>query len=441
MKLKVITPLLCSGVLAFSGFACSKLEKDKTLNTVVDTQSILESEDSSVQMSENLALAGEQLMSPVSFMYADMILDMALEKDSNNKRAQFYKTILKPIMQLKGVFKRVQPVVKTLNVEKQSQFNTDVANLPESAMKTFLLDGQENISNEEGLLKFLDEQTKAWEDVRQFMKANKDLNLDINIMTLNGVEGALEQAAKECQAQQISSGKFGADLDCNYLRALKVNVSRADVEMLQQIAAGFQIYLTAYTSYSLDGIRDFVEKNENVQLTSKDVTSHIANNTTAGKLRHNGLTKITEMGTDFISGARWALTLQDKLCPKTSNGVSVRPGSLFNEGLCIEETHDDGKSTEDTLKTLEKVLAGSLITMTYMNEFTGLEETADTRPAALIENPIADLRQIVSPIEKNFNECGDLVSVTDTTIGGFLPNGDANEIIMKSNAVEKNDCK
>jgi len=147
------------------------------------------------------------------------------------------------------------------------------------------------------------------------------------------------------------------------------------------------------------------------------------------------------MGTDLISGARWAMSLQDKLCSKTSNSSSVRPGSLFSEGLCIEETDEAGNKTEDNLKTLEKVLAGSLLSMTYLNELTGLEETAEIRPAALIENPIADLRQIVSPVEKNFNDCGHLLSVSDNTVGGLLPNADANEILNKTNLVEKNECK
>jgi hypothetical protein len=442
MKLKSLTPWVCSGVIALSGLACSDLQSNKSRNTVIDTNALSESSDSIEQVAETLALAGEQLMSPISFMYADFIFDLALQKDGSNQRAQFYKALLKPIMQQKGIIKRIQPVVRTLDTERQQEFNEAVAKFPESALKTFLLDGAEDITNEADLLSFIDGHTQAWEEIRLFMKNNKDMNLDINVMTIPGVEAALERAARECAASQVNDGVFSISENCDYLKALKINVSRADIEVIQHMAAGMQIYLTAGTSYSLDGVRDFIEANKDQTLTAQQVINHFANNTTAGKLRHNGLTKISEMGTDIVSGVRWAMSIQDQLCPNGKYGSqNARSKSLIPVEFCIDAQDSEGNTTESKIAQVEQILAGGLLSINYLDRISGEEKTTEIQPMALLNQPIADLRDVIPTAAENYNQCGDLSSLVDKTLGGLFPNNDAEQVLMDSGVLKDDNCQ
>jgi hypothetical protein len=296
------------------GTACSKKEENKSNSIVVDTKALQQSGKTLDESAENLALAGEQLVSPISFMYADIVFDLALKANPDNKRAQFYKALIKPMMMMKGALNRIKPVVDSLPEENQKEYSDFLAKSPESALKTFLMDGPQDIKTEEDALKFMDSYRAAWEDIRIFMKENKDLNMEVNVMTLPGNQAALEKATGECVAENHMNQEFVVS-DCNYLKALKINISRADVEAMQHIAAGMQIYQILGTSYTLDGVRDFAERNQDKQLTSEEIVEHFINSTTAGKLRNNELTKIPELGTDAIAGARWALSIQNKLCP------------------------------------------------------------------------------------------------------------------------------
>ena len=431
MKLKnVILPVLCVGLVGMTT-GCNE-SKSKKKTAVVDTQSLKQSGKTIQESAENLALAGEQLVSPISFMYADIVFDLALKADPNNKRAQFFKAFLKPMMNMKGILNRIKPVVDTLSAEQQKEYNEFIAKAPISALKTFLLDGPQDIKTEEDALRYMDEDTASWEAIRVFMKNNKDLNLDINIMTLDGVENALRRATEKCIALESSSEVFEVDQSCDYLNALKVNISRADVEAMQHMAAGMQIYGILGSSYSLNGVRSFIDTNKDKKLSNKEIIDHFKNSTTAGKLRNSGLSKIPQMGVDAAAGARWALTAQAKLCPYGNTKNTNRPGFLFSKGLCIDEVDEEGTPTTDLIKRVETLLTGGMMTIEGERE-DGSIVTAEIKPAAPLLNPIKDLRSI-TPI--SYNECDKPVRLADDTIGGLFPNKDGNSHLKDTGALD-----
>lgn len=438
MKLKkIVLPVLCAGLIGTLGTACSKDDDKKQV--IVNTNSIQEAAGDLTESAEKLALAGEQLVSPISFMYADLIFDMALVANPENKRAQFFKALIKPMMAMKGAMSRVKPVVKTLSDEQQKEYNEFIAKAPESALKTFLMDGPEDIKTEEDALKFMDGYRSAWEDIRVFMKENKDLNLDVNIMTLAGAAAALDSASKECKAENPSDGVFAVDAKCDYLKALKVNISRADTEVIQQVAAGMQIYHILATSYSLDGVRDYAESNQENDVSAEEVIKHFSENTTAGKLRHNGLAKITKMGVDAISGTRWALSMKNEICPEGKTSKRNRKGFLVRDGICIKEVNSKGKPTEDLLKTIEAALTGGTIAIEGKDDMGNKVAETVIRPSAPLDNPIQDLRS-VAPTSYN-DECGSPVALADNTIGGLFPNKDANSYLKAVGSLDDKECE
>ena len=192
MKFSKLCALLVSFSLVGLTACTGKKSKDNKGSKTIDTNLIQKNSSSLTDSAENLALSAEQLISPLSFMYADLIFDMALKNDPNNKRAQVYKTILKPLVYMKGSMKRIKPLIPLLTKEEQREYNKFIKDYPESALKTFLLDGKEDLNSEADVQVFLDGYRDQWEQVRLFMKDNKNLNIDLNVMTLVGVGNAYE---------------------------------------------------------------------------------------------------------------------------------------------------------------------------------------------------------------------------------------------------------
>src|SRR5687768_15532354 len=80
---------------------------------------------------EELALAGEQLISPATFMLAQKTFNMSLTKDPNNKRAQFYTAMLKPWMASRGLAVRLKPVIRLHgNIAAHEKMIADIPNSP-----------------------------------------------------------------------------------------------------------------------------------------------------------------------------------------------------------------------------------------------------------------------------------------------------------------------
>lgn len=102
------TVLATSLVLALT--ACSEKEDKTKIHA-----------DASMKADE-LADAGEQLVSPYTFMLSDKVFDMALEKDPSNKKAQFYKAFVKRMMVLKGIVKRIAPLMNASSPKQKADY-------------------------------------------------------------------------------------------------------------------------------------------------------------------------------------------------------------------------------------------------------------------------------------------------------------------------------
>ncbi len=131
--------------LAVGLTACGQNERTRLNKDAADgSQDKKQVEVSNTMDAESLAEAGEQLVNPATFMLADKTFEMALAKDPENKKAQFYKTFLKRLLTLKGAGVRIRPWVRANGdigtLESQAQ------QFPNSPLKDFLYKGKEDIS-------------------------------------------------------------------------------------------------------------------------------------------------------------------------------------------------------------------------------------------------------------------------------------------------------
>ena len=394
------------------------------------------------QLAEELALAGEQLMDPIRFMYADLVFNRALNIDPNNKRAKFYKGFISSFMQLRGIMKRVEPLVLIHGDKKEvKSYKNIVAKFPVSGMKSFLLDdsGKAKISNESEFQDFLDEYRSGQNDFRTFLKANKDLGLTLNINVLFAGT-TLGEASQNCSVELNSENIIEYDKKCDLLNSLTIKLDRADMEALQHAQAGIQILTSLYTAYDLQGYGKFISQHKGLEPTAKDMVGYLQSQEKAGKLRtNNGLADIVDMGSDLVAATRWVLKNQKTLCPSGQETQKNRKRNMIKNDICLSKQTDDNQSVTDVLAKITRVLNGEVISMdikTYGKNGSS-ENVIGTvvRPAALLLDPVYDLLKLAP---NKFNECGEGTSLKDKTFGGMFPNKDADKFIIGSSS--NNDC-
>lgn len=371
---------------------------------------------------EKLALAGEQLVTLTGFMYAGDILDQALVLDPQNKRAQFYKALLSAPLRLEGILTRIRPMVKS-NPESQKSYDEVVASIPEGGLKKFLFNGKENIRSEKDVQGFLDEIYGGQDKLRSFLKSNKNIKLTLNLNDVGLVQQSFKEALETCAVEQVGNDEFDIR-KCDLSKAMQLELNRADMESLQHITAGMQIYTLMYNSYDLSGTIKVSKNLKDSEASTSEVWSELTKNSAFGKVRNPQFLKaVPSLGLDVISGVRWAISMQDKLCPNGEYERGVRKGFLFSKGLCISDNADNGEPVENVLKVLDVLLAGQ----SKMFKFASAKGTieADVKPAAFFNNPIKDLKSL----KPEFNDCGQIVKVADSSFGGILPNREGNRIL------------
>jgi hypothetical protein len=221
---KSLAVLMTASTLA----ACSKQAVTSHSSTTnLNSAAILADQTlSPADKAEKLALAGEQLTTPTGFMYADMVFDQALAQDSTNKRAQFYKAFLATPMATRGILARVKTLALS-DPKANTEYNQIVAHLPNSALKTFLLAGNDDIRTEKDIQTFADSLYQAQDKFRIFLKNNKNLEMTLNLNDW-ALQSQLKKALNECEVTQTAEGSYKIQ-QCDFSKALQYQMNRADI--------------------------------------------------------------------------------------------------------------------------------------------------------------------------------------------------------------------
>lgn len=469
----------------------TKAEEGVESNHRIDVKEIESQEISNIQKAEELALAGEQLMTPTTFQFASVIFDKALIYDSNNQKAIFYKAINAPFVNMKGILKRVEPLLKkdSVNYEK---FLDHVANDSYlQAQKDFLYDGEGDIDSELKLQVFLDEQAKLYDDMRNVMKSMRDKSLVLNIpkSLWRDVDSS---RARICEMKVIEPNVYERKCKSD-VNLYKMSLERADFTTLQQVAAGLQIYNLVGGLYNLNGFHDLFLKYRGESLSQyrdDQLIEEVNSKEGLAELRDNNLAKVKNLGMDAIAGTSWALEVQDKICGKAEgyrearkdesykqyyewivwdnekrtyktdpqtgmyvyerryifqNDTIRRPGFLFETGICIPEksNRDDlakalntENNTGKVLKALELALSGNIMTLNYKDK-NGNSRKTHVNYAQAFDNPIQDLKSI----PKSFNHCGNVASVNNKSLNGVFVDGDAEEVGKNAGIINRTNCE
>jgi hypothetical protein len=396
-------------------------DKDKAGDSAqTPTQPTVITADATTMNADELADAGEQLVGPYTFMLADKVFDLALEKDSKNMKAQFYKNFIKRAMVMKGILTRIRPLMAKATVKQREDYERTIKQLPESPMKKFLLDGKEDIASYAQVVDLASDYAHAINDFRKFAKANQGLELTLNLNPHIFEKQISEEAANSCTMVQNSEKQY--EFNCDYTAIAQKRINAADMIALQQMAAGEVMYWSLFTSYDISTLVPVVEDPSYKTLTAQQQLAKIKALPSVAKLRKDQtLSLIPELGSDFSAAVKWAMRYQDRVCPKGENVLNQRRGFLFRDGVCVIKNDD----TQKAISTLDQVLAGDYMAPIKNND----GQTVDMIRIdlmAFVKNPPQDLKNV---LPESVDDKGAVTAWSDKTFGGLFPDGDVDKTL------------
>jgi hypothetical protein len=422
----LIFRLFLLGLLSLAFSACTLRARQKT-----EVQNKDKNEKATILVEKNMAApeltdAGEQLVTPYTFMLADRTFSMALEKDPAQAKAQFYKAFLKRFMVLRGIFARIRPLVEKVGDVKE--FNETLHNIPNSPLKQFLLDGKPDITNAATAQNFLSQYVHAVNYFREFLLSNPELNFAINLNPYLFDEHLKDEWGKTCQLIPDEEAIFRVECNPKDIATRKIN--SADLLVLRQIAAGEILALSFYTSYSWDGYEHLASINEWSKLDYQAQLQLVNKEPNFLSLRPDHVMGLWhKIGQDFVAAIQMVDAHQDELCPQgmMHPELDQRKGYLFSKGLCLPTDIQSQDERQKALAGIERALQGSFPYQVTKDVGTDKETEYNTilDPLAWSRRPVLDLKTL---IPKNQPSCGQKTQFPDPTLGGLLPKGDAAEL-------------
>jgi len=415
---KMMKPVVAIGLLASLAVGCAK----NNSSTLDNGQAKIAA--TTAMDSEQLAQAGEQLMSPYTFMLADTVFDMALSKDPSNSRARFYKAFLKPAMALRGSYKRARPFVSVVGDIRQYDGNIKTA--PNSPLKDFIQSGPEDINTTADIQNVADKYVNALSDLYQFLKDNEDTPLTLNLNANVFEQQITKDAPSDCTVlSDDPNSTEGVNVICDYHDLLQRKIATADMITLRQSVAGVMLYAMLSNSYSADGIEQFY-KNQNSETEGPaQVFAKLDKLPAFGRLRKaHKFGMLRTLGSDASAAWNYLVSRQAELCPAPQfQGQQItRKGFLFNNGICLVGSPDNQKS----IGLLDAALKGPIETAAQTND--GRQINIVVNPFLMADRPIASLKSL---FPTGFDSCGEATGLRDPSFGGILPNGEGNQFISK----------
>ncbi|MEY4617043.1 MAG: hypothetical protein RJB66_2003 [Pseudomonadota bacterium] len=414
---------LVAALLFFS--ACSFKNRwtdpTTTINKTEKTKIVVTSNMSA----DEIADAAEQLVTPYTFMLADKTFSLALEKNPAHNKALFYKALLKRFMVFKGILARIRPLIEQKG-EIQS-YNSQLRQIPESALKSFLLDGPADINSYYSAQTFLNKYVRGVNYLREFLLQNPELNFDIYLNPYFHKDTIATSWSKSCK-QLITQNEL-MHVECDSREVATRHVNSADLMLLRQMAAGEVLAFSVYASYSFEGIESLSQIKDFDRLPYKTQKKIIQSHDDLGVLRRDHVMDLIQyIAQDFVAAVRWSEMMQKELCPRhddDSSGEDQRANFLFSKGLCLSSKSEALTARENLLAKIETALRGTLpIEVPRKDEEMTFQTVVD--PLVISRRPIIDLKSL---IPNEISTCGRRTPLSDPTLNGLFPRGDAPEYL------------
>lgn len=374
------------------------------------------------ETAEAMALLAESLVRPNTAVQAHQVAFRALEHNQYNLRAQLVLKTTAPLMELKGIYKRILPIVSVrpakhrelMNHIRELQANKHV---PDTV--AFLLDGQSDLHTEGQAQDVVEKYVERTDELRDWLYENRKSGITVN---------AYEEIAvvRPCVATETSRNVWKLT-NCKVgVRKHTGTMNMADFAAARQAVSSLQVYLAMATSYSVDGIFKASATLPAEGATAQQKYTEYSKIKGLGQLRNTKFFAMAPRVTsDFMIGLKGAKKLHTELCPKGRPSEQSRKGMLFNYGICVPNDIEFNR----TVSVIEAIARAQVTKVEIVadDEVTVAAIDAKTFMAA----PPTDLRNL-GPVA--FDKCGEFQAMSDGTGAGLFANGELNTVLAKSSA-------
>lgn len=441
-KLKSISLLSVITLFIVSFAGCTRQsDKNKFGSGSINQESFSESNAAKLaaagkkgDAAEEYARIGEQLLIPGAIEYADQMFDKALALDINNRRANLYSALTKPVMSFKGFIPRFQKLVDANSVEPYEVWNLysklqreiEKVKLPELRRLSFELPaGTAPFGSYFEFQRFLR---------TAFMPAMLDSEIKLERL-MNGAEIELYIDFNRAW-QKSDTGGYTTNSTCvrnakgewscnmpqkvNSQTSKNIKVDPVDIKVLKGSLMAVVDFTRLKTAYNISGsdaaikeidALDKRRKEQGKKLSTRDVVRTLNKYSDLFTLADDN--QLSELANSTEQVLRHALdlhTMRNEVC---DNPLRMGSSRLFPT-LCVGlEAVDRIELTLDLLAGPEEILLGN-------NEY-GEPVTLWVDVTPILKNSPKDLKDLL-PTE--FNYKGEPVSFPDPTMGGLFPDGD-----------------
>ncbi len=406
---QILVPVL-SSMTAASAFASPA----KTINVAAI---VADSAMSKEVKAQALADTSETLLAAQALFPAAHTAKAALAIDAANPKARLLMAVIAPQLELKGIVGRVEPLVQT-RPEIHSRFAKATARFRKvnSPLADFALNGPKDIHTESDAQELIARYIYRLDQLRRTLNDLKNgPEIPLHTSPDSLVQFTVAQAMVSCVAE-IEQGRVYDFSNCPATKTAEHRLNRADLEAAQQLVAGYQTLLTFLNAWDFSGAyQTSIRVSGNRE---HDMKLFLANAKFGTLRKGNAIGVIPDIAKDAVIGARYAISMQQELCPQGKQSTQNRPGYAFEKGLCVRAKN----KLERTLGLIELMLKGP--TAVAVSE----SEVITVDAPAFFSQPLKDVREIVPA---KFDKCGRVTSLNDRTVNGILPNADVHRLLAK----------
>lgn len=348
----------------------------------------------------------------------------ALQLNPENERAQFWKEILKPFLEMKGLVARVRPLYlkQPRGAERYAALLKGIETDSSPQYRTFMTVGPNDIDTDEKFRELMDRAIVSFDTLRGFLKTNKDRSYKLRApLHFVAGAGAKLEDGNRCAALKIMGSKFSG---CPASGILTFKLNRADLEALQYLVSAEMMQMSVLYAYHLNPIVIF-DGNKGVK--PKIYIDRLTNGYPGGLMERNRLALANSVVPDWIAAQKYFLQNQTEVCKSGKSNEENRPGFLISSGFCLSTLpEDDGPKT---LALLESMVLGQPIKV----DLKFLERPVSVYPMKFFNSPPSN---ILPMMPTGFDTFGETAMFNDTAYAPFFAEGSISDV-LRADRVEK----
>lgn len=387
--------------------------------------------------SEDLANEGEILLAQYSFDTAYSKFAEAVQIWPENNKAIFWRAVMKPMLEIKGILRRVAPLYKNPKYTSPGRYDVLLRRIRNAhpQMKRHLLLGPEDIHTPEELQEWLERYAATVDELRGELK--KLLETETTVRFPNWLISIplLSDFKKDCEPISFGPISFDADECLLNKNMSEIALAKADIQMLLAIVGYHQVVADLLTAYSLNIIADSKTKDVDKKAEAEEYFRFLTAVRNNGRLRKNNpFPHARPLAEEVVAGLKYVLENQDEVCRYGHHTPENRPGFLFSSGFCTVNLDSQVADSESqrTIRAFEMFLAGEPVEVLLEKE-----KSVFMRFDRLVDQPISDLNAF-GPF--SFNECGHLIVGSYEPISYLFESRDSFETFVNSQNKQRSDC-